>query len=178
MGFAVPQAPKIWTEAHGKILLDSASVYCNTLNMEVQFTAEQELRLGQIASVEGVAPARLVQEAALLLIEDDERFRAGVRKGIEQADQGLFIEESEGCPRQPNAEPLMRLRWTSVAADDLESIRDYLALHLPSFTQSTILEIYQAILTLRSTPFRGRAGREEGTHELVLPRLPYIVSIA
>jgi predicted transcriptional regulator len=63
--------------------------------MEVQFTAEQEVRLGQIASVEGVAPARLVRDAALLLIEDDERFRAGVRKGIEQADQGMFIEEAE-----------------------------------------------------------------------------------
>jgi predicted transcriptional regulator len=63
--------------------------------MEVQFTPEQEVRLRQIASVEGVAPARLVQEAALLLIEDDERFRAGVRKGIEQADQGMFIEEAE-----------------------------------------------------------------------------------
>ena len=77
------------------IRLDSASVYCNTFSMEVQFTTEQEFRLGQIASVEGVAPARLVQEAALLLIEDDERFRAGVRKGIEQANQGLFIEEAE-----------------------------------------------------------------------------------
>jgi len=63
--------------------------------MEVQFTPEQEARLGQIASAEGVAPARLVQDAALLLIEDDERFRAGVRKGIEQADQGMFIEEAE-----------------------------------------------------------------------------------
>lgn len=63
--------------------------------MEVQFTSEQEAKLGQIASVEGVAPARLVQNAALLLIEDDERFRAGVRKGMEQADQGTFIEEAE-----------------------------------------------------------------------------------
>jgi predicted transcriptional regulator len=63
--------------------------------MEVQSTPEQEARLGQIASVEGVAPARLVQNAALLLIEDDERFRAGVRKGMEQADQGMFIEEAE-----------------------------------------------------------------------------------
>jgi hypothetical protein len=43
--------------------------------MEVQFTLEQEARLGQIASVQGVAPARLVQDAALLLIEDDERPR-------------------------------------------------------------------------------------------------------
>jgi addiction module RelE/StbE family toxin len=69
----------------------------------------------------------------------------------------------------------MRLRWTPAAAGDLESIRDYLAQHLPSFAQSTILDIYQTILTVRSTPFRGRAGREEGTRELVLPRLPYIV---
>jgi predicted transcriptional regulator len=36
-----------------------------------------------------------VQDAALLLIEDDRRFREGVRKGIEQADQGMFIEEDE-----------------------------------------------------------------------------------
>ena len=36
-----------------------------------------------------------MQEAALLLIEDDERIRAGVRRGIKQADQGMFIEESE-----------------------------------------------------------------------------------
>ena len=69
----------------------------------------------------------------------------------------------------------MRLRWTPAAADDLESIGEYLAGHLPSFAQSTILEIYQTILTLRSTPYRGRAGREEGTRELVLPRLPYVV---
>lgn len=63
--------------------------------MEVPFTAEQESRLRQIASAQGVALARLVQDAALTLIEEDERFRAGVRKGIEQADQGLFVEEAE-----------------------------------------------------------------------------------
>lgn len=69
----------------------------------------------------------------------------------------------------------MRLRWTPASADDLDAIGDYLGKHLPSFAQSTIHEIYQAILALRSTPYRGRAGREEGTRELVLPRLPYIV---
>jgi addiction module RelE/StbE family toxin len=69
----------------------------------------------------------------------------------------------------------MRLRWTPAAADDLESIRDYLAQHLPALAQSTILEIYQTIGTLRDLPYRGRPGREEGTRELVMPRLPYIV---
>jgi predicted transcriptional regulator len=63
--------------------------------MEIEFTPEQEARLGQIASVKGVEPARLVQDAALLLIEDDERLRAGVRKGIEQAERGMFVEEAE-----------------------------------------------------------------------------------
>ena len=63
--------------------------------MEVQFTPEQELLLARIASVEGIAPARLVQDAALRLIDDDTRFRAAVRKGIEQANQGLFVDETE-----------------------------------------------------------------------------------
>jgi predicted transcriptional regulator len=63
--------------------------------MEVQFTPEQEAQLAQIASVEGVAPVRLVRDAALRLIEDDARFRAAVRKGIDQAEHGLFIEEAE-----------------------------------------------------------------------------------
>jgi len=63
--------------------------------MEVQFTPEQEARLGQIASAEGVELPRLVQKAALLLIEDDERFRAAVRKGIDHADRGIFVDEAE-----------------------------------------------------------------------------------
>ena len=69
----------------------------------------------------------------------------------------------------------MRVRWTPAAADDLEAIWEYLARNLPAFAQSTIQEIYQAILALRTNPNRGRAGREAGTRELVLPRLPYIV---
>ena len=75
--------------------LDRTSIDCKTLGMEVPFTQEQELKLQLMASAGGVAPARLVQDAALLLIEEDERFRAGVRKGIEQADRGIFIEEAE-----------------------------------------------------------------------------------
>jgi len=63
--------------------------------MEVRFTPEEEARLARIATQEGVAPAELVKDAALRLLEDDARFRAGVRKGIEQADRGEFIEEGE-----------------------------------------------------------------------------------
>jgi toxin ParE1/3/4 len=69
----------------------------------------------------------------------------------------------------------MRLRWTPAAADDLQAIADYLDQHFPSFRQSTMREIYETIATLRTLPQRGRIGREEGTRELVIARLPYIV---
>jgi len=41
--------------------------------MDVQFTPEQEYRLAQIAYLEGIEPAQLVQDAALRLIEEDAR---------------------------------------------------------------------------------------------------------
>ncbi len=38
---------------------------------------------------------RLVKDAALRLLQEDARFRAAVREGIAQADQGQLIEEEE-----------------------------------------------------------------------------------
>ena len=63
--------------------------------MQVRFTPEEEARLLKIATQEGVDPEELVKDAALRLVEDDALFRAGVRKGVEQADLGEFIEEKE-----------------------------------------------------------------------------------
>ncbi len=63
--------------------------------MEVHFTPEQEDRLAQLASAEGIAPTQLVHDAALRRLEDDAQFRAAIRKGIEQADQGQLIDEAE-----------------------------------------------------------------------------------
>ena len=63
--------------------------------MEVQFTPEQLSRLSQIAAHEGIDTERLVERAALHVLEDDVEFRAAVQKGIEQADRGELIEEEE-----------------------------------------------------------------------------------
>jgi predicted transcriptional regulator len=63
--------------------------------MEVHFTPEQEAQLSQIADHTGTLAADLVKDAALRLLEEDGRFRAAVRKGIEQANRGEFIEEEE-----------------------------------------------------------------------------------
>ena len=58
--------------------LDTALRYCNTFAMEVQFTPEQEARLAEIANILGRAPAMLVQDAALRLIEDEARFGGSI----------------------------------------------------------------------------------------------------
>jgi predicted transcriptional regulator len=63
--------------------------------MEVHFTAEQEARLAEIATTAGTDPERLVKDAALRLLQEDSRFRAAVREGVDQADRGEFIEEKE-----------------------------------------------------------------------------------
>lgn len=63
--------------------------------MEVQFTQEQESQLAHLAAHAGTDSAGLVKDAALRLIQEDADFRAGVRRGIEQADRGEFIEEEE-----------------------------------------------------------------------------------
>jgi predicted transcriptional regulator len=63
--------------------------------MEVHFTPEQEARLSQIAAHTGTLAADLVKDAALRLLEEEGRFRAAVRKGVEQANHSEFIEEEE-----------------------------------------------------------------------------------
>jgi predicted transcriptional regulator len=63
--------------------------------MEVHFTPEQESRLASIATREGIGPQELVKDAALKLLEDDAQFRAAVRKGVEQAERGEFIDDGE-----------------------------------------------------------------------------------
>ena len=72
------------------------ATHLSTLSlMEVRFTPEEEAQLAKIAVHEGVEPAELVKDVALRLIVDDVQFRASVKKGLEQASRGEFVEESE-----------------------------------------------------------------------------------
>jgi predicted transcriptional regulator len=63
--------------------------------MEVHFTPEQEAQLSEIANQAGIDPEHLVKNAALRLLERDARYRAAVRKGLEQADREQFVDETE-----------------------------------------------------------------------------------
>ena len=63
--------------------------------MEVIFTPEQEARLSELATPDGMKAEQLVKEAALRLLEEDARFRAAVREGFAAIDRGAYIEEEE-----------------------------------------------------------------------------------
>jgi len=69
----------------------------------------------------------------------------------------------------------MKLRWSMAAASDLEGISNYLRLHHPALAAPTIFRIYDAAKSLKRLPERGRSGRLNGTRELVLAPLPYIL---
>jgi predicted transcriptional regulator len=63
--------------------------------MEIQFTADEEAQLAEIASRAGTDPAHWVRDTVLRLLADDARYLAAVREGIAQADRDEFIEEKE-----------------------------------------------------------------------------------
>ena len=69
----------------------------------------------------------------------------------------------------------MHLRWTEDAADDLGHIADYLEIHAPERAADLVSTLYNAPSDLLIFPNRGRVGKKEGTRELVLSPLPYIV---
>ena len=69
----------------------------------------------------------------------------------------------------------MRIRWTIPAVDDLEGIKRWMEIHYPHLAEKTVRGIYERVLSLKRWPDRGRPGHMEGTRELVLAPLPYIV---
>jgi toxin ParE1/3/4 len=70
----------------------------------------------------------------------------------------------------------MHIRWTPTAAEDLQSIYDYLKEHEPHLAPPTVTEIRKSARSLKRFPHRGRIGREAGTRELLHRRLPHIIA--
>jgi toxin ParE1/3/4 len=67
------------------------------------------------------------------------------------------------------------LRSTEEAATDLEYITGYLFQNAAELAADLVRGIYNAPSALLTFPYRGRAGRKEGTREIVLSPLRYIV---
>jgi toxin ParE1/3/4 len=70
----------------------------------------------------------------------------------------------------------MIVAWSQFAADDLASLRAYIADDDPAAAQRVVLHIIHSVEALLTRqPRMGRPGRVTGTRELVVPRTPYIV---
>ena len=69
----------------------------------------------------------------------------------------------------------MELRWALEAAADLERIANYLFEHTSGHAERLVRALYEAPATLLTFPNRGRLGKKEGTRELLISSLPYIV---
>ena len=69
----------------------------------------------------------------------------------------------------------MELRWTEQAADDLEAITNYLFENTPEHRERIVRTLYNAPASLLEFPHRERPGGKEGTRELVLLPLPYML---
>lgn len=70
----------------------------------------------------------------------------------------------------------MRLRWTNLASDDLDHIEAYIAEDDPLIAMDVVLRVIDKVeLILPEHPTAGRIGRVEGTRELVIHGLPFVV---
>ena len=70
----------------------------------------------------------------------------------------------------------MIVEWSQRAADDLASLRAFIAEDDPAAAQRVVLRIVRSIEQLLARqPHIGRPGRVPGTRELVVPRTPYVV---
>ena len=69
----------------------------------------------------------------------------------------------------------MRVRWTTLAADDLYRICEYIKKDNSSAAARVGRLLLDSVANLSNFPEAGRRGRIEGTRELVFSGLPYIV---
>ena len=70
----------------------------------------------------------------------------------------------------------MRLAWARDADNDLESIEEYIGPDNAESAFRTLAEIVRQVEMLEEHPGMGRPGRVEGTRELVIAGLPYVVA--
>lgn len=69
----------------------------------------------------------------------------------------------------------MTLRWQVSAISDLANIRDYISADNPSAARAVVDRVFRSVERLRSFPKSGSIGQVQGTREVVVPGLPYIV---
>jgi toxin ParE1/3/4 len=70
----------------------------------------------------------------------------------------------------------VRLKWTHAASRDLDRVEEYISRDNPRAAIDTVLEIIRHVGILADHPGMGRPGRVDGTRELTIAGLPYVVA--
>jgi addiction module RelE/StbE family toxin len=68
-----------------------------------------------------------------------------------------------------------QVRWTEPAARDLEEISEYIRSDRPTAAIAVAKTLFDAANNLILLPGSGRVGRKQGTRELSVSGLPYII---
>jgi addiction module RelE/StbE family toxin len=69
----------------------------------------------------------------------------------------------------------MKIRWTQRSLHHLASIHAYISSDSPAAAARVAAILLSAAVRLEQFPQCGRPGRLEGTRELVVPGLPYVL---
>jgi addiction module RelE/StbE family toxin len=69
----------------------------------------------------------------------------------------------------------VKLTFDDLALADLEGIYNWIAKDNPTAALAVVERLFESVEHLATFPHMGHAGRDEGTLEWVVPRLPYIV---
>ena len=70
---------------------------------------------------------------------------------------------------------MTRVRWTDDAVRDVQGIRDYISQDSSQAALRVARRIVAAVRSLKTFPLRGRAGHIQGTREMALAPLPYVI---
>ena len=70
----------------------------------------------------------------------------------------------------------MRVRWLTLALDDLDHALDYIDADKPDAAKRVAGKIWKAAQLLAKHPATGRPGRVTGTREWVVQGTPYIMA--
>lgn len=69
----------------------------------------------------------------------------------------------------------MKLVFDDLALADLEGVYDWIAKDNPTAAKAVVERVFESVEHLATFPQMGHPGRDAGTFEWVVPRLPYIV---
>ena len=69
----------------------------------------------------------------------------------------------------------MKIKITKLAAQDLQSTKDYISKDKPNSALAVIKRVVEAIENILTFPSMGRAGRVPNTKELVISGTPLII---